>query len=78
MKEREGIITMKGDPLTLLGPGLEVGDTAPDFEVAANDLSPVSLTKFKGKICVITTVPSLDTPVCDIMTKKFNEETTDL
>jgi thiol peroxidase len=78
MKEREGLITMKGDPLTLLGPGLEVGDSAPDFEVAANDLSPVNLSNYKGKICVITTVPSLDTSVCDVMTRKFNEQATNL
>ncbi|MHC4759429.1 MAG: thiol peroxidase [Planctomycetota bacterium] len=74
MNEREGLTAMKGDPLTLLGPGLEVGNPAPDFEVAANDLSSVNLSKFRGKVCVIATVPSLDTPVCDVMTRKFNEE----
>ncbi|MHC4843786.1 MAG: thiol peroxidase [Planctomycetota bacterium] len=78
MKEREGLITMKGDPLTLLGPELNAGDTAPDFKAAANDLSEVSLSNFKGKTCVITAVPSLDTPVCDVMTRRFSEEATDL
>ncbi len=74
MEERKGIITMKGQPLTLLGKGLEVGEPAPDFEVLANDLSPVKLSSFRGKICIISSVPSLDTSVCDTMTRRFNEE----
>lgn len=78
MNEREGIITMKGNPLTLVGPELQVGEAAPDFEVTANDLSSVSLSEFKGKVCVITTVPSLDTSVCDTMTRTFNEKATKL
>jgi thiol peroxidase len=74
MKERAGIITMRGAPLTLLGDALCVGDAAPDFEVLDNDLSPVKLSWFRGKVCVISSVPSLDTPVCDTETRKFNEE----
>ncbi len=74
MKERKGIITMKGQPLTLLGSGLKVGGPAPDFEVLANDLSPVKLSSFRGKVCIISSVPSLDTSVCDTMTRRFNEE----
>ena len=74
MEERAGIITMKGNPLTLIGKQPEVGEAAPDFEVLDNDLSPVSLSSFQGKVCVILSVPSLDTPVCDMETRRFNEE----
>jgi thiol peroxidase len=74
MEERKGIITMKGQPLTLLGKGLEVGEPAPDFEVLANDLSAVALSSYRGKVCIISSVPSLDTSVCDTMTRRFNEE----
>jgi len=74
MKERTGIITMKGNPLTLLGNEVKVGDVAPDFEVLSNDLSPVTLSSFRGKVCIVSSVPSLDTPVCDTETRRFNEE----
>lgn len=67
-------ITFHGNPLTLVGRQLTCGDRAPDFEVLANDLSPVKLSDFRGKVCVISVVPSLDTPVCDIQTRRFNEE----
>jgi thiol peroxidase len=65
---------MKGKSLTLLGKELKVGDAAPDFEIVANDMSAVKLSSYRGKVCVITSVPSLDTSVCDIETRKFNEE----
>lgn len=74
MEERESIVTMKGEPLTLLGAEVKVGDTAPEFEVAGNDLSAVKLSDYAGKVCVILSVPSLDTPVCDVETRRFNEE----
>jgi thiol peroxidase len=74
MEERAGVITMKGNPLTLAGKELKVGDPAPDFEVLDNDLTPVRLSSFKGKVCVVSAVPSLDTPVCDMETRRFNEE----
>jgi thiol peroxidase len=74
MEERTDIITMKGNPLTLIGKELKVGDLAPDFEVLDNNLSPVKLSSFRGKICVISSVPSLDTPVCDMETRRFNQE----
>ena len=74
MKERVGIITMKGKPLTLVGKALKEGDSAPDFEVLDNGLSPVKLASFRGKVCVISSVPSLDTPVCDMETRRFNQE----
>ena len=74
MVERPGVITMKGHPLTLVGQEVQVGDLAPDFEVIANDLSPFKFSTLKGTVCVISAVPSLDTPTCDIETRWFNEE----
>ena len=74
MEEHTGMITMKGNPLTLVGKLPEVGKPAPDFEVLDNNLSPVRLSSFLGKICIIASVPSLDTPVCDLETRRFNEE----
>ena len=74
MEENAGMITMKGNPLTLVGTQPKVGDTAPDFAVLDNNLSPVTLSSFRGKVCIIASVPSLDTPVCDMETRRFNEE----
>jgi len=65
---------MRGNPLTLIGNEVKVGDVAPDFVVLDNNLSPVKFSSFRGKTCIISSVPSLDTPVCDMETKKFNEE----
>lgn len=78
MEERAEIITMKGNPLTLVGKELKVGDPTPDFEVLDNDLTPVRLSSYKDKVCVISSVPSLDTPVCDMETRRFNEEAKNL
>ena len=69
---------MRGNPLTLIGDELNVGDAAPDFEVLDNDLNPVKLSNYKGKVCIISTVPSLDTPVCDMETRRFNQEAANL
>jgi thiol peroxidase len=74
MTERKGIITMRGNPLTLIGNEIKVGDVAPDFVVLDNNLSPIKFSSFRGKTCILTSVPSLDTPVCDMETRKFNEE----
>jgi len=74
MKERPGLVTMRGNPVTLLGEELKVGDKAPDFIILANDLKPVEFSSFRGKICVISSVPSLDTPVCHATTVRFNQE----
>jgi thiol peroxidase len=74
MQERTGIITFKGNPFTLLGPELKVGDKAPDFTVVDSGLQPVSLATSAGKIRIISAVPSLDTPVCDTETRRFNQE----
>jgi thiol peroxidase len=72
--ERKGVITMKGNPMTLVGPELKAGDKAPDFTVMDNGLQPVTLAKSAGKTRLISVVPSLDTPVCDAQTRRFNEE----
>ena len=74
MKERTGVVTLHGNPLTLVGNEVTVGDEAPDFEVIDNDLAPVRFSSLRGTVCIITSVPSLDTPVCDLETKRFNEE----
>jgi thiol peroxidase len=74
MKERKGIITMRGNPLTLIGKEVKVGDAAPDFTVLDNNLSSIKFSSFRGKTCILSSVPSLDTPVCDMETRRFNEE----
>lgn len=74
MEERSGIITSGGNPLTLLGKEIKVGDQAPDFRVLDNNLKPVSLSTYSGKTILISSVPSLDTSVCDMETRRFNEE----
>ena len=71
--ERPGATTLKGNPLTLLGPELRPGDPAPEFEVVDKALQPVSLKSTSGSVRVFSVVPSLDTPVCDAQTKRFNE-----
>ncbi|MFQ5507955.1 MAG: thiol peroxidase [Leptospirillia bacterium] len=72
-QERTGIATLKGGPLTLLGPDLSVGDAAPQFTVRKG-LADVSSTDYDGTVRIISSVPSLDTPVCDQQTRRFNEE----
>jgi thiol peroxidase len=74
MEKQKRTVTMKGNPLTLVGNEVKVGQPAPDFEVIANDMSSVKLSSFRGKVCIICSVPSLDTSVCDIETRRFNEE----
>jgi thiol peroxidase len=76
--ERKGVITFKGNPLTLIGPEIKAGDKAPDFKVIGKDLSEVTLASSKGKTRLISVVPSLDTPVCELQTKRFNEEASKL
>lgn len=73
-EERSNIVTFKGNPATLLGPDIKVGDTAPEFRVVDNALQAVTLASNLGKVQLITVVPSIDTPVCDTMTRKFNEK----
>jgi thiol peroxidase len=72
--ERPGATTMRGNPLTVLGPELRPGDKAPDFEVIGDGLKPVNLAGTGQAVRIFSVVPSLDTPVCDAQTKRFNEE----
>jgi thioredoxin-dependent peroxiredoxin len=72
--EEKRIVKMKGAPLNLSGKPVKLGKPAPDFEVIDNDMKPVKLSSFRGKICLISSVPSLDTSVCDMETRKFNEK----
>ena len=72
--ERPGATTMRGNPLTLIGPELKAGDKAPDFKLVDNSLKNVTLADTGHNVRIISVVPSLDTPVCDAQTKRFNEE----
>lgn len=76
--ERPGATTLRGNPLTLIGPELKPGDDAPDFSLVDNALKPVSLKDTGNRVRILSVVPSLDTPVCDAQTKKFNEEAANL
>lgn len=72
--ERPGATTLRGNPLTLVGPELKAGDAAPNFETVDNGLQAVDLAKTGSTVRIFSVVPSLDTPVCDAQTKRFNEE----
>jgi thiol peroxidase len=74
MPELTDRVTMKGNPVTLLGKEVNVGDSAPDATLVANDLSEVNLSSFKGRKVILSVVPSLDTGICDLQTKRFNKE----
>ncbi len=76
--ERKNAVTFKSNPITLVGPELKAGQKAPDFTVLGEGLKEFSLASFKGKTVLISVVPSLDTPVCDLQTKRFNEEASKL
>lgn len=78
MTERQGVITFQGAPLTLLGEEVKAGDKAPDFTLLDNDLAPKTLADFSGKVLIVSCVPSLDTPVCDLETQRFNNEAANL
>jgi thiol peroxidase len=71
---RKGIATLKGNPITLVGHEIKVGDLAPDFKVNKNLLTEVSLSDYAGNVLLISVVPSLDTGVCDAQTRRFNDE----
>lgn len=72
--ERAGATTLMGNPMTLVGPELKVGDAAPDFTAVDSALKPVKLRDTGNGIRIFSVVPSLDTPVCDAQTKRFDEE----
>jgi len=67
-------VTLKGNPMQLSGSLPEVGHSAPNATLINNDLAPVDLDSFRGKIVVLSVVPSLDTPICDMQTRRFNQE----
>ena len=73
-EERKGVVTMRGNPLTLIGPEIKAGQKAPEFQAVGKGLAPIGLDQFKGKVKVISVIPSIDTPVCDAQTRRFNEE----
>ena len=72
--ERPGATTLRGNPYTLIGPEVKAGQKAPDFDVVTDSLQPVSLEKTGHAVRIFSVVPSLDTPVCDAQTRRFNEE----
>ena len=72
--ERSGLVTFAGNPLILIGDAVTAGDKAPDFTVVDKELNEVKLSDFVGKVKILSVTPSLDTPVCDLQARKFNEE----
>lgn len=71
-------VTFKGTPVKLAGQLPAVGQAAPDFSATAVDLSTVKLSDFKGRTVIVAAVPSLDTGICDIETRRFNSEAANL
>jgi thiol peroxidase len=78
MADRVGAVSFKGNPVTLSGPEIKPGSDAPDFTAVDNGLQPVKLSQARGKVIVLSAVPSLDTPVCDMETRRFNQEASKL
>lgn len=74
MAEHKGAVTFQGNPLTLVGNLPKVSQVAPDAVLLDNDMNQVKLSSFRGRVCVLSSVPSLDTPVCDMETRRFNKE----
>jgi thiol peroxidase len=77
-EERQSAVTLKGNPLTLVGPELKVGDKAPDFTTVDTGLKPVNFGDTSGAVRIFSVVPSLDTPVCDTQTRRFNKAASEL
>lgn len=78
MAERAGAVTFKGGPMTLVGNEVKVGDPAPAFKVTGQDMADITNADYAGKVLVLSVVPSLDTPVCAVQTKTFNQKAADL
>ena len=78
MTERAQAVTLHGNPLTLVGQEISMGTSAPEVTLLNNELKPVNLSDYRGKVVVISSVPSLDTPVCDMQTRRFNSEAANL
>jgi thioredoxin-dependent peroxiredoxin len=72
--DRKGAVTLRGNPITLGGSEIKAGQNAPDFSALDNGLKPVKLSEAKGKVIILSSVPSLDTPTCDTETRRFNQE----
>ena len=77
-EERKGMVTLRGNAVTLSGPEIRVGQAAPDFTVTDTNLQPVRLSDRKGMVLILSAVPSVDTPVCDTETRRFNQEAASL
>jgi len=75
---RTGAVTLRNNPVTLSGPEIKAGTVAPDFAAVDNGLQPVRLSAASGKVLILSSVPSLDTPVCDTETRRFNQEASNL
>lgn len=71
-------ICFKGAPIKVTGRELHIGDTLPQFKVTANDMSDLEQSHFAGKVLILCTVPSVDTPVCAVETRRFNQDATTL
>jgi thiol peroxidase len=74
MEQRKGIVTKDGKPVTLIGPEVKVGQKAPDFKLVDTNWNEVELSRSKGRVRLLSVVYSLDTPVCDLQTQRFEEE----
>lgn len=77
-EERSDIVTLKGNPVTLVGHHLQVGDKAPEFTSLEALGKPVTLGDLEGKVKIFNVIVSVDTPVCDVQTKRFNQEAAEL
>ena len=71
---RPNAVTLRGNPVTLVGPEIKLGQPAPDFTAVDNSLASVKFSDAKGKVLILSAVPSLDTPTCDTETRRFNME----
>jgi len=78
MSERTGVITFKGNGFTLIGDEVTVGQDAPNCTLKGDGLADVELSSFTGSVVILSVVPSLDTPVCDIQTKRLSQEVASL
>jgi len=78
MAEFKGLVTLKGNPLTLVGQEVQVGDEAPDFTASKSLMETVSLSDARGKIVILSVTPSLDTGVCSAQLRRFNDEASKL
>ncbi len=74
MQKRPNAVTFKGNPLTLVGPQLKVGDKAPDFAAVTSGLEVIGIKQTPAKARLFSVVPSLDTPVCNQQTHRFDTE----